>query len=138
MEKNAQKPTILLVEDSEEDVFFFMRALEKSGVAIKTLVAVDGREAIKILENKETRSNLLMVFLDLKMPMLNGFEVLRWVQNQKLQPPLRIVVLTGSAQERDRTLAEELGALDYLVKPVSREMVEKHLTAALDSVQKRA
>lgn len=126
----ATRPvTILLVEDSEADRFFFKRALEMSGVVAELIVAVDGQGALDLLADPSTVSRIDIVFLDLKLPLLTGFDVLRWVQRQKFTRFFPIVVLTGSIHEKDQTLARELHAADYLVKPLSPELLRKHIAA---------
>lgn len=117
---------VLLVEDSEEDVFFFKRALRKSGVPAEMLLASDGKAAVSILSDPEKRAKISLIFLDLKLPFLNGFEVLNWIQSQNFDPALRVVVLSGSSYKTDTVLAEELGAMDYVVKPITAEAILEH------------
>src|SRR5437764_9767231 len=97
--------TILLVEDSEDDVFFFERAWRKAGRPGTLLFLSNCREAMDYLSRQPRFANINdfpwpdIVFLDLKMPMLNGFELLKWMREQNFSKPFRIVVLSGSAQE---------------------------------------
>jgi CheY-like chemotaxis protein len=112
---------VLLVEDSEEDVFFFKRALARTGLSVSLQVVSDGRQAVDVLARKDNASRPDIVFLDLKLPLLSGFDVLRWVREQNISPPLPIIVLSGSADEKDQALAAKLGAVEYLVKPVTVE-----------------
>jgi CheY-like chemotaxis protein len=58
------------------------------------------------------------IFLDLKMPLMNGFEVLEWMSTQPFAHSIRVVVLSGSEQQHDRQRASELGAAEYVVKPI--------------------
>lgn len=115
----------MLVEDSPEDVFFFERAFRKSGIAAEMLLATDGKGAVSLLSDPRTRSQVSLIFLDLKLPMMNGFDVLRWLQRENFLEPLRVVVLSGSAFPSDKQLAQELGASDYLVKPISPAAIQK-------------
>lgn len=127
MRPDVKKITVLLVEDSEADVFFFQRALGKTNIPSELIIASDGKEALAILGDTKQEEILDVVFLDLKLPYFGGFDVLRWVQARKLRQPLPIVVLSGSAHGKDKKLAEEMGAAEYLVKPISAEILQPHL-----------
>jgi len=113
------KPTLLLVEDEEDDVFFFKRTLEKSGAAFSIHRASNGAEAIEFIRKSAGADSLpQIVFLDLKMPVLNGFDVLTWLQKQTFSASIPMIVLSGSEQQKDIERARQLGATDYLVKPI--------------------
>ncbi len=118
---------ILLVEDNEDDVFFMQRAFQQAGVHNPLQVVRNGEEAIDYLSGQHDFSDRErhplpdLVFLDLKMPGVNGFEVLRWMREQRLHIP--VAVLTSSPEEIDRERASQLGADCYLLKPPTREMV---------------
>ena len=114
--------TILLVEDSEDDVFLFTRALRTSGVAASVNVAINGREALEYLNraqvgNDPDRPIPNLVLLDLKLPHLLGLEVLKWIRSQSALQTLVVVILTSSSQGSDLVNAWRLGANSYLVKP---------------------
>ena len=113
-------PLILLVEDSEDDAFFFERAFQKSGLACALTHVTDGGQAVKLLEDAVANPENLphTIFLDLKMPVRNGFEVLEWMRSQGFPSTLNVVVLSGSDHEADKARATQLGAAAYLVKPV--------------------
>lgn len=121
MSSEAQTPIILLVEDSEDDAFFFQRALQKSGMSCSLSHVADGAQAIDFLRTAASSGahNLpQVVFLDLKMPVLNGFEVLDWIKAQTFSVPMHVVVLSGSEHTEDKERAARLGAEDYLMKPI--------------------
>lgn len=119
----ARKATILLVEDDLHDVELFMLALSKASSIPDVITVQDGREAIRYLSgegefaDREKFPMPALVFLDLSLPQVNGFDVLRWIQDQagKLSLP-PIIVLSYSQLERDKKLAQSLGAHTYLVK----------------------
>jgi DNA-binding response OmpR family regulator len=114
------KSKLLLVEDSDDDAFFFERALQKSGIDCSFHRVANGEEAIDFLLNASASEGLPeVIFLDLKMPVLNGFEVLEWLQRQSFHRQVRVIVLSGSEQESDRIRAAEMGAADYVVKPIT-------------------
>ena len=117
--------TILLVEDNEDDLFVMQRSLKLAEVANPLQVVTDGQMALDYLSgtgeygDRERHPIPSMIFLDLKLPYVSGFEVLDWM---RLQPDLcsvDVVVLTSSDEERDQTRAYALGARSYLVKPPS-------------------
>ncbi|MEO5804074.1 MAG: response regulator [Verrucomicrobiota bacterium] len=109
---------IFLVEDSEEDVFFFTRALKKIGCPHTLTIVGDGPAAIDLL-SQTGNQNVDLIFLDIKLPMLGGFDVLRWVRAQAPDLLRKIFILSGSAHEADQQLASDLGAANYFVKPIS-------------------
>lgn len=118
--RDMQKPILLLVEDSEDDAFIFQWTFEKSGSPMGIHHVTDGAQAIEFLRNAAGPDSLpQIILLDLKMPVLNGFDVLSWMRKQTFARPVPVVVVSGSAQEEDKTRAQELGAADYLVKPVT-------------------
>ena len=110
-----------MVEDSEDDAFFFRRTLEKSGVSCPLHHVLNGAEAVEFLQDARNGGKQPLpyaIFLDLKMPVLNGFEVLEWMRTQTFPAPIHVIVLSGSEHQDDKARASELGATDYLVKPV--------------------
>jgi CheY-like chemotaxis protein len=118
-------PTLLLVEDNEDDVFLMLRALKSSGIDLALQVVADGQEALEYLsaEGKYADRSLyplpLVIFLDIKLPQMSGLEVLRWL---RAQPELRrtlVIMLTSSNHPGDVREAYELGANSYVVKPAS-------------------
>jgi CheY-like chemotaxis protein len=114
-------PTVLLVEDSEDDAYFFRRTLEKSELTCSLVHVVNGLEAVTLLRNalrSEDQNLPRTIFLDLKMPVLNGFEFLEWMRTQNFFVPIQVAVLSGSEREDDKQRAAQLGATDYLVKPI--------------------
>jgi CheY-like chemotaxis protein len=112
---------VLLVEDSDDDAFFFRHTLQKSGVNCGLHHVTNGAEAIDFLRGasgSDSQALPLAIFLDLKMPVLNGFEVLEWMRTQTLPAGMQVIVLSGSEHREDKERAMRLGAPDYLVKPV--------------------
>lgn len=117
------EPTILLIEDSEDDIFVMKHALKKSGIQYPLQVVTDGEMALRYLGgegdyvDRERFPIPFIIFLDLKLPYLNGFEVLSWIRKQRIFDTMVVVVLTGSAETKDHDKAYALGARSYLVKP---------------------
>jgi CheY-like chemotaxis protein len=119
MMTEGRQPNLLLVEDSEDDFYFFSRTLQKSGMNCILHRSADGAEAIEFLETvSKTQSVPPIMFLDLKMPVLNGFEVLDWLQTQPFASQIRVIALSGSERQDDKDRAAKLGATEYLVKPI--------------------
>jgi CheY-like chemotaxis protein len=113
---------ILLVEDSPDDVFFFRRAMTKAGILAETHLACDGLEAINYLTDQSAASGsgrppARVMFLDLKLPHLNGFEVLQWINEHPDRPAPPVVILSSSDEPEDRDRAAVLGASLFLTKP---------------------
>ena len=125
----AEALRILLVEDSPVDIFFFRRAVNKAGIVAQTHIAADGVEAINYLTNRGQFSDAAafgpaqVMFLDLKLPHVNGFEVLEWVRAHPEHATPPIVVLTSSDEPEDRDRAANLGASLFLTKPPSPDQL---------------
>jgi CheY-like chemotaxis protein len=125
------KPTILLVEDNEEDAFLLRRAIQKAGVECSLQLAEDGQQAIEYLggtgkyADRATYPFPALVLLDLKLPYVHGFEVREWMATQPACRDLRVIILTSSGEERDRDMAEQFGIRAYFIKPPSRELIAK-------------
>ena|SRR5437879_4178194 len=120
-------PPILLVEDREDDVFLIRRALDEARLINPIQVVCDGEQAIAYLDGEgkfDDRSEYPipeLLLLDIKMPRIDGFEVLRWVRQQPHLNSIRIIVLTSSEDIRDVNLAYQLGAHSFLVKPLKAD-----------------
>jgi two-component system response regulator len=127
------KKTILLVEDNANDEYLTLRALKKYNVANDVVVARDGVEAIDYLfatgphAGRDMRDLPLVVLLDLKLPKVDGLEVLRRVRGDELTKLLPVVILTSSNEERDVINGYKLGTNSYVQKPVD-------FTAFMDAV----
>lgn len=121
--------TILLVEDDRDDVFIFSRALKAARIGNPLVVVRTGQEAVDYLSHEgayadpEKSPPPFVIFLDLKLPYLDGFEVLTWIRQQPALRPIPVVVLTGSDETRDHQKAYALGARSYLVKPPQAEHI---------------
>ena len=132
---------ILLVEDSEDDVFFMERAMRKTHLSLPMHVAHNGREALDYLQAVGKYSDRVtfpipsLIFLDLKLPLVHGFEVLDWIKKQPSLKSLPVAILTSSPEDRDREKASALGASAYLVKPPTAEVLLKtlHSLAGIDA-----
>jgi len=107
---------ILLVEDNPNDAELTMRALKRANVDAHLIIARDGAEALEILISDRPKPKV--IFLDLKLPKVDGIEVLRQVRMDDRTRAIPVVVLTSSQEERDITECYKLGANSYVVKPV--------------------
>jgi CheY-like chemotaxis protein len=120
---------ILLVEDNEDDVFLMKHALNGAGVTNPVFVVETGQQAIDYLAGAnryQDRSRYpmpVMVFLDLKLPLMSGHEVLAWIRSQRQLESLIVVVLTSSNEPSDVRRSYSLGANSYLVKPLSAQQL---------------
>jgi CheY-like chemotaxis protein len=136
--------TILVADDDQNDVFFLRRAFQKSGLDHSVMHVSDGQEAIDYLRgdaNFGDRSRFplpSLLLLDLKMPKVDGFDVLAWLKGHEVLKTLPVVVLSSSSREDDIQRARSLGADDYRVKPadfdellvLAQEVASRWLTAA--------
>jgi CheY-like chemotaxis protein len=115
---------ILLVEDNCDDEFLALRTLKKMGLD-DVKVARDGREAITMLEGNDRsaaadcREAPRMMLLDLRLPKLDGLEVLRMVRENERTRNMQVCILTSSEDPHDREVCSELGVLAFLTKPLS-------------------
>jgi len=126
------RATVLLAEDSDDDAFFFQRAFSRASLSCELLRVANGKIAVELLGNRQLAGDApFLIFLDLKMPVMSGFEVLQWLKNSGLKPLPKVIVLSGSNDQADRSRAFSLGATDYLVKPISSEILRQRVTSAL-------
>ena len=103
------------------------RALKKSGLELPVQIVTDGKQALDYLggsghyADRDRFPRPAWVFLDLKLPYFNGFEVLEWIRSDSINRYLDVVILTSSPEDRDKEIAARLGAKAYLVKPPTTE-----------------
>ncbi len=115
---------ILLVEDNPSDVGLTQRALAKSHVANELVLAEDGQDALDYLFGKgvyagrDTSQLPAVVLLDLKLPRVDGLEVLKHIRSEALTRRLPVVILTSSKEEQDLATSYDLGVNSYIRKPV--------------------
>jgi CheY-like chemotaxis protein len=115
---------ILLVEDDSNQVIFLQRALDKLKIGNPLHVATRGDQAIVYLSDR-TKPPPSLVLLDLRVPRVSGLRILDWMRTQ---PDLRdtpVVVVTSSIEPDDRRIADRLGVVAYLCKPVSTEGIQE-------------
>lgn len=112
------KRTILLVEDDPDHELLTIRALKKSNIANEVRVAHDGAEALDLLFG-DNALHPQLVLLDLKLPKVEGLEVLRRIRADESTRMLPVVVLTSSDEERDVVRSYKLGVNSYIRKPVN-------------------
>lgn len=116
--------SILLVEDTPDDVDLTLRAFKKNNIANEVIVAKDGVEALDYLfgrgahAGRDTGKMPAVILLDLNLPRMNGLEVLRRLRADKRTKLLPMVILTSSKSERDKIDGYKLGANSYIRKPV--------------------
>lgn len=122
---------ILLVEDSSDDAELTVHALTQTNKSLQLLHLKDGAEALAFLFGRSSRIDRVhmprLILLDLKLPKVDGFEVLRKIREDERTRTLPVVILTSSAQKRDISEAYKLGVNSYVVKPVDFESFVKKI-----------
>lgn len=120
----SDQALILLVEDTEDDILLIRRAFIKAKVLNPIHIVNNGKDAVAYLSGTGRYANRSefplpsLVLLDIKMPAMDGFAVLRWIREQPGLKTLRVVILTSSDEMRDVTAAYQAGANSFLIKPV--------------------
>jgi two-component system, response regulator len=118
---------ILLIEDSLDDAEMTIRALKKINLANNVVHLENGQEALDFLFVKGKFANLRLksqpkvILLDIKMPKVDGMEVLRRIKSDKRTRMIPVVIMTSSGEEKDLITSYELGVNSYVVKPVDFE-----------------
>ena len=119
------RATILHVEDDSNDALLFEHACHKAGMDINLQVVDDGEQAQAYLQGADQFQNRSehpfpeLIVLDLKLSLINGFEVLSWMRNEKKLRRIPVIVLSSSNRPSDVKRAYDLGANSFLVKPVA-------------------
>jgi two-component system, response regulator len=119
-----ENKTILLVEDNRDDVKLTLRALKKNNINHDIAVVYDGAEALDFLfgtgkySGRDLTTMPTVILLDLNLPKIGGFEVLRQIRADERTKLLPVVILTSSKQEQDLVTGYGLGANSYVRKPV--------------------
>ena len=114
---------VLVAEDDDIDAFLLERAFSKAGLKVPLKFVRDGQEAVDYLTAESTTAGAsayslpVLLLLDLKMPRLDGFDVLRWLRQHPSLKRLCVVVFSSSNEPHDINLAYDLGANSYAVKP---------------------
>jgi len=118
---------ILLVEDNPNDVELALRALKKNNLANRVFIVKDGAEALDFIfgrgahQNRRVENVPRVILLDLKLPKVDGIEVLRAIRSDERTKYIPVVVLTSSSEDRDIVETYKLGVNSYIVKPVNFE-----------------
>jgi CheY-like chemotaxis protein len=131
MRTNSQNDPILLVEDNPLDLDLTLRSFAQQNITNQILVARDGEEALAYIPKWDAGEPVpVVILLDLKLPKVNGLEVLEIIKCHPKYKTIPIVVLTSSDESSDVKKAYRLGANSYIVKPVDFEKfieVAKHI-----------
>ena len=129
--RSKEEVEILLVEDNPTDVELTLRALKKNNLSNKVHVVTDGAEALDYLfatgdyKEREINKRPKVVLLDLKLPKVDGLEVLKKLKSDERTKNIPVVVLTSSKEEQDRIESYKLGVNSYIVKPVDFQQFTK-------------
>ncbi len=133
--ENINDVEILIVEDNPNDAEMALRALKKNNLANNVLIVEDGEEALDFIftkgkySGKEKDSRPKIILLDLKLPKVDGLEVLREIKGNEETKIIPVVILTSSKEESDLVESYKLGVNSYIVKPVD---FDKFVSAVRD------
>ena len=122
MDNNMIEYPILLVDDNPDDVLITQRAFKKGKIKNKLYTVENGVEAIKFLRKEGDYSKAsvpALIFLDVNMPLMNGFQVLEKIKGDKELRKIPVIMLTTSERDSDIDKAYALGCNSYIVKPVN-------------------
>jgi len=139
---DTSEQQILLVENNQDDVLLIMRAFQRAGVKRRVQAVTTGMDAIAYLKGDAPFGDRAkcplpsLVLLDIKMPGMDGFEVLRWIRRQSEFFGLCVVMLTNSDHISDANQAYHLGANSFLVKPLDFQNAAE-LARSLDTVMSK-
>ncbi len=123
---------VLIAEDDADTVFLLERSLRKLGVKNPIKIVHDGEEALRYLEEEDTHKAPRVALLDAKMPLKDGFAVLKHVRTNPKLSRLPVVMFSNSAEERDINRAYDLGANSYVVKPSDPALLHESLAKIHD------
>jgi two-component system response regulator len=118
---SSEHKIILLVEDNADDELLTVRAFKKNNIRNEVVVARDGVEALEWLASRDASEMPQVVLLDLKLPKIDGLEVLKRIRADAKTKLLPVVVLTSSKEDEDVVKSYALGANSYVRKPVAFE-----------------
>jgi two-component system response regulator len=133
MMNNMLAVDALLVEDNLQDAELTMRSLKKHKLANNVFVVEDGAEALEFIfckgkySERDIKQPPRVIFLDLKLPLVSGLEVLRAIKQDARTKSIPVVVVTSSREDPDVKAAYELGANSYVVKPMDFESFTKSI-----------
>lgn len=122
--ENLNEVEILIVEDNQNDAEMALRALKQNKLTNKVLVVEDGEEALDFLfargkfEKRKRSARPKIILLDLKLPKIDGREVLREIKSNEETKIIPVIVLTSSKEENDIVQSYKLGVNSYIIKPV--------------------
>ncbi|PWY53801.1 hybrid sensor histidine kinase/response regulator [Legionella qingyii] len=116
---------ILFVDDLKEDLEFTKIILERAHINFNFFIAQSGNEALNLLHDQFARNNPIdLIFLDINLPGMDGFEILKQIQTDKILNKTPVIMCTGSDYRKDKEKSADLGAAGYLIKPIEKESLQ--------------
>ena len=134
----ARRTNILLVEDDPDDVILTQRAFQKTVSGLPIFVVPNGLEAVRYLDGEGNYGDRLryplpdLVLMDLKMPVMNGFDAMKWIRSQPNFKRLPVIILTSSFHESDAARTYESGANSFIIKPVDFNQLVQAMQRLVD------
>jgi CheY-like chemotaxis protein len=131
---------ILITDDESEDRFFLQKALRKAGVKNPILEFRDGADLLQFFERETAVHKSLseiadLLFLDIKMPLVDGFDAMRWIRDHPILKLLQVVIVSSSSLPKDQEQASLLGAVSYLEKYPTSETLARIIADCAGRVQ---
>ena len=117
--------SVLVVEDNEFDRFLIKDTIKRRELPLQVHIMQDGFDAREFLSDPNNEKTPALIVLDLNMPRMDGFELLKWLRVRESFQTVPIIILTCSESDSDRRRAMEEGATDYLLKPMDVDEMEK-------------
>lgn len=125
MPSQTSLANILFVDDLKEDMEFTKIILERAHIHFNLFIAQSGKEALNLLHDQFARNNPIdLIFLDINLPGMDGFEILKQIQADKILNKIPVIMCTGSDYRKDREKSASLGAAGYLIKPIEKESLQ--------------
>lgn len=112
-----QAITVLIIDDDEDDRFFMEQAFKADSPYTQVYLATGGQQALDLLGSTQPLPDVIL--LDLNMPNMNGFEVLKHLKQSAFYHPIPVVILTTSDADSDQEQARQLGATEFITKPAT-------------------
>ena len=125
------QPHILLIDDDEDDQFIFLAAIKESAPGYECRISNNGQEGLYVLNSDSSKPEI--IFLDLNMPLMNGFEFLSILKSDVKLSGIPVIIFSTSDSPADKKRARELGALNFITKTADIQLLKRDLIRIFNS-----